>query len=196
MNLLTKIKKSKEIKVGFLFIVAIAVMIWGLMYLKGLEIWKPKRTFYAYYERVNGLVAANPVTIKGLKVGQVRSLKFSKNKPGKIIVELVVENEYPIPKNSVARIFAGTDLLGSKEVEIELGDSKAFLESGDTIVLYTDGITEAENDKGEIIGKEDDKFCSWVKTYYDLKTGERCLRHYLYQGEGSWLFPNRRDKIF
>jgi phospholipid/cholesterol/gamma-HCH transport system substrate-binding protein len=138
MNLLTKIKKSKEIKVGFLFIVAISVMIWGLMYLKGLELWKPKRTFYAYYERVNGLVAANPVTIKGLRVGQVKKLRFSDKRPGMILVELVVENDYPIPKNSIAKIFAGTDLLGSKEVEIELGDSKVFLENGDTMQAVTE----------------------------------------------------------
>jgi len=137
MNILSKIKFSKEIKVGFLFIVAIAVMIWGIMFLKGLELWKPKRTFYAFYDRVNGLVAANPVTIKGLKVGQVKNLKFSDKQPGKIVVELVVENNLPIPKNSVARI-SGGDLLGSKEVDIQLGDSKELLENGDTLKAVTE----------------------------------------------------------
>jgi phospholipid/cholesterol/gamma-HCH transport system substrate-binding protein len=137
MKILSKIKISKEIKVGFLFVVAIGVLIWGLMYLKGLELWKSKRTFYALYDRVNGLVAANPVSIKGLKVGQVNNLHFSEQQPGKIIVELIVDNNIPIPKNSVAKITGG-DLLGSKEVEIQMGDSKEMLKSGDTLKAVTE----------------------------------------------------------
>ena len=129
MKLFSHLKFSREIKVGFVFVVAISVMIWGLMYLKGLEIFKSKRTFYAQYDYVNGLVVANPVSIKGLKVGQVKKLYFSKKDPGKIIVELVVENDYPIPNNSVAKIVS-TGLIGSKEIEISLGDSKGMLESG------------------------------------------------------------------
>jgi phospholipid/cholesterol/gamma-HCH transport system substrate-binding protein len=137
MKLFTHLKFSREIKVGFVFIVAISVMIWGLMYLKGLEIFKSKRTFYAQYDYVNGLVTANPVSVKGMKVGQVKKLYFSKKDPGKIVVELVVENDYPIPKNSVAKIVS-TGLIGSKEIEIALGDSKEFLESGDTLLAITE----------------------------------------------------------
>ena len=72
----TKIKSmtfqlSKELKVGIVFIIALSVLIWGLMYLKGLEIFQPKKVVFAVYDRVNGLVAANPVTIRGMNVGQV-----------------------------------------------------------------------------------------------------------------------------
>ena len=123
MKLFSQLKISREIKVGLVFVVAISVMIWGLMYLKGLEIFKSKRIFYAQYDYVNGLVAANPVSIKGMKVGQVKTLYFSKKDRGKIVVEFIVENDYPIPKNSLAKIVS-TGLIGSKEIEIELGDSK------------------------------------------------------------------------
>jgi phospholipid/cholesterol/gamma-HCH transport system substrate-binding protein len=137
MQVFSKIKLSREIKVGFVFVVAIAVMIWGLMYLKGLEIFKNKRTFYAEYETVNGLVPANSISIKGMKVGQVKDLYFSKKDPRKIIVELVIENDYPIPENSVARIVS-TGLIGSKEIEIALGDSKELLKNGDTLLAFTE----------------------------------------------------------
>ena len=146
MSLLSKIVISKEVKVGFLSIVAIAVLIWGLMYLKGLDIWKPQRTFYAFYDRVNGLVASNSVTIQGLKVGHVKSLRFSDKQPGKIVVELLVENNIQIPKNSIARIFGG-DLLGSKEVEIQLGSSKEFLQNGDTLTAITEATLSEEVNK-------------------------------------------------
>ena len=87
MILFSKLKISREVKVGFVFVVAIAVTIWGMMYLKGLDLFKTKRTFYAEYDVVNGLVTANPVSIKGLKVGQVKTLYFSTKNPRKIIVE-------------------------------------------------------------------------------------------------------------
>jgi phospholipid/cholesterol/gamma-HCH transport system substrate-binding protein len=108
-----------------------------MMYLKGLDLFKTKRTFYAEYDVVNGLVTANPVSIKGLKVGQVKTLYFSKKNPRKIIVELVIENDYPIPVNSVAKIVS-TGLIGSKEIEIELGDSKNELKNGDTLKAMTE----------------------------------------------------------
>jgi len=126
------VKIRKEIKVGITFIVATAILIWGLMYLKGLELLKTSRTFYAVYDQVNGLVAANPISIKGLKVGQVKQLYFDKNNPKNIIVELYVLGDYPIPKNSSARIFSSS-LLGSPEVEIIPGDSKVMAKSGDTL---------------------------------------------------------------
>ncbi len=126
-------KIRKEIKVGVTFVIATAVLIWGLMFLKGLELLKTSRTFYAVYDQVNGLVAANPISIKGLKVGQVKKLYFDKDNPKNIIVELYILGDYPIAKNSKARIFSSS-LLGAPEVEIIPGDSKVMAVSGDTLL--------------------------------------------------------------
>ncbi len=125
-------KIRKEVKVGIVFVVATAILIWGLMYLKGLELLKTSRTFYAVYDKVNGLVAANPVSIKGLKVGQVKNLYFNPANPRQIVVELYILGDYPIPRNSTARIFSSS-LLGSPEVEIIPGDSAVMAKDGDTL---------------------------------------------------------------
>jgi phospholipid/cholesterol/gamma-HCH transport system substrate-binding protein len=126
------VKIRKEIKVGITFVIATAILIWGLMYLKGLELLKTSRTFYAVYDQVNGLVAANPISIKGMKVGQVKKLYFDPTNPKNIIVELYVLGDYPIAKNSCARIFSSS-LLGAPEVEIIPGDSSLMAENGDTL---------------------------------------------------------------
>jgi len=126
------VKIRKEVKVGIVFVVATAILIWGLMYLKGLELLKTSRTFYAVYDKVNGLVAANPVSIKGLKVGQVKNLYFNPANPRQIVVELYILGDYPIPRNSTARIFSSS-LLGSPEVEIIPGDSAVMAKDGDTL---------------------------------------------------------------
>ncbi len=136
----------KEIKVGVVFVIALAVLIWGLMYLKGLELFKNNRTFYAVYDHVNGLVAANPISIKGLQVGQVKKLYFDQKNPQKIIVELYILGDYPIPKNSYARIFSSS-LLGAKEVEIVPGDSKIFAKDGDTLISLTEATLGEEVNK-------------------------------------------------
>jgi phospholipid/cholesterol/gamma-HCH transport system substrate-binding protein len=127
------VKIRKEIKVGVVFVIATAILIWGLMFLKGLELFKTSRTFYAVYDQVNGLTAANPISIKGVKVGQVKKVYFDKKNPKNIIVELYVLGDYPIAKNSSARIY-NSSLLGAPEVEIMPGDSHELAKDGDTLL--------------------------------------------------------------
>ena len=124
-------KISVEVKVGLLFIAAVALFIWGFNFLKGTEIFGSKRIFYAVYEKVEGLEPANKIKVSGLNIGQVRHLGFI---PGTALIyaELYIKSDIPIPRNSIARIYS-TDLLGGKAVEIVLGDSKELAMSGDTL---------------------------------------------------------------
>jgi phospholipid/cholesterol/gamma-HCH transport system substrate-binding protein len=145
---LKKIKIRKEVIVGFLFVAALVILVWGIMFLKGTELLRNRMIVFAVYERVNGLVPANPVSINGLKVGQVKSLYFSKQDPRKIIAVLYIDNEnYPIPANSVARIYS-SDLMGSKEIEIVLGDAKVMLKNGDTLASATEATL------GEVVSQQ------------------------------------------
>lgn len=141
-----KIRISREVKAGFLFVVALAVLIWGLMYLKGLDIFKPRTTLYAVYDKVNGLGPSNTVTINGLQVGQVNKVSFHPDNSGKILVELTITQDYPIPRNSVARIY-NSSLIGAKEVEIVLGDSKEIVREYDTLLSTVDASLGEEVNK-------------------------------------------------
>ncbi|MEI6883041.1 MAG: MlaD family protein [Bacteroidota bacterium] len=140
------IKYQREIKIGLVFIFATLVLIWGLMYLKGLELLTRSRTFYAVYDNVDGLVVSNPVTLNGLQIGQVNVLTFDTKHNGKIICELYIKGDYPFPKNSIARI-RSSSLLGSKEVAIVLGNSGNIANSGDTLVTEIEASLGAEVNK-------------------------------------------------
>lgn len=124
-------KISKEFKVGFVFIAAVAIFFWGFNLLKGTDILSSQRFLYAVYDRVDGLENDNKVLINGLNIGKVSRLDFI---PGssKIVVELYIKNDVQIPENSVAMI-KGTDLLGSKAIEIILGDSPKNIDNYDTL---------------------------------------------------------------
>ncbi len=83
-------------------------------------------------------MAAKPVYVNGLQVGQVSRLYFASDLSGDIIVELVIQNKFPIPKNSIAHIFSA-DLMGSKSITLILGDSKVPVKSGDTLLTSVEG---------------------------------------------------------
>lgn len=130
-------KLTREFKIGIVVTVAAALLYWGINFLKGLDVFTNERVLYAVYEDVGGLENANPVKINGLTVGQVRNMYFTKDGQSNIVIEIVLKNKLPVPKNSTAKIVS-SDILGSKAVDIILGNSTEFTESGDTLMADTE----------------------------------------------------------
>lgn len=128
-------KISKEFKIGFLFILAAAILIWGWSFLKNKNIFYKEKVLYAIYQNVNGLKTSNPVYISGVKVGQTGKVYFDPSLNGDIIVEMIFTEAFPITSNSTARIFS-EDLMGSKAIEILLAKGPELAQDGDT--LYSD----------------------------------------------------------
>jgi phospholipid/cholesterol/gamma-HCH transport system substrate-binding protein len=126
------VKLSKEFKIGIVVVLSLALLYWGFNFLKGEDVFSNERVFIAVYNDVAGLDKANPVTINGLRVGQVRNMSFSHDGKANVVIELIIRNSIPIPSNSIARI-ASSDLLGSKTVEIILGNSSVPAQSHDTL---------------------------------------------------------------
>ena len=125
-------KISKEFKIGIVVTLALALLYWGINFLKGEDIFSKERVFMSVYKDVGGLQKANPVRINGLIVGQVRDMFFSGDGDADIVIELVIKNKITIPENSTAKIIS-SDILGSKAVDIILGTSSQLAESGDTL---------------------------------------------------------------
>ncbi len=127
------LKISNELKIGVLATVAIVLFIIGYNFLKGTDVFSSTDTFYARYDEVDGLGTSNFVKIKGLNVGRVTKLVLEKGKHGEIIVEFTVDEDFKLPKGSVARIIS-SDLLGTKAINLELSDTNVFYANGDTLV--------------------------------------------------------------
>ncbi len=126
-------KLTREFRIGLIFILATAILVWGFSFLKNKNILYKEKVLIAVYQHVNGLNPSNPVYINGVKVGQVGKVYFDPKMNGDIIVTLVFTDKFPIPANSTARIFS-EDLMGSKAVEIILGNSMEYAASGDTLI--------------------------------------------------------------
>lgn len=123
-------KITNETKVGVLAVVAIAILILGYSFLKGNDVFSDDNTFFATYDRVDGLTESKPILVNGYQIGRVSKMKLQSD--GRIRTELNVNGNYAIPKNTVARL-ASTDLLGGKAIVFELGDSKEYAKDGDEL---------------------------------------------------------------
>ena len=129
-------KIRREVYIGIIVVIVFAFFLWGVSFLKSDALFNKHQTYVAIYERVNGIVIDNPVLINGMKVGKVKELGFCNDKSNKIYVKIVMLKPVNIPVNSTM-IIVSSDLLGAKAVDIELGDSKTFAKSGDTLIAGT-----------------------------------------------------------
>ena len=104
---------NSEIKIGLVALTTILILIWGVSFLKGTNIFTNSTHFYSIYQEVDGIEASAPVRINGFTVGKVTEY-FHPDNSGKIIVKYVMHEEFAIPKNTVANIY-NADLMGTKQ---------------------------------------------------------------------------------
>lgn len=136
-------KINTNTKVGIFVVITLALTIWGINFLKGIDLFKKEQTFYIIYEKLEGLSVTNPVNLRGMKVGQVNEVYFTDNTFETVTIKISVDKSIKIPKGTVAKI-QSSDFLGTKEIAIELGTSILNLSSGDTLIpMIETGIQEA-----------------------------------------------------
>ncbi len=137
---------KKEFVIGLSVIVAGLILIFGIDYLKGINLFTPSNYYYAEYDNVSGLAQSSIVSVDGFKVGQVREIQFNYDKPGKIRVLLALDKNLHIPTDSKATI--ASTLLSGSYIDIHLGSNKEMLPVGGTIesASVTDMMTKIQSD--------------------------------------------------
>ncbi|MCF6357718.1 MAG: MlaD family protein [Draconibacterium sp.] len=123
---------SKYTKLGILIIVSIALLIWGLSYLKGNDIFKQNNAYHVVYERIDGLVESSKVTMNGYQIGQVKSINFAPDNSGKLIVTFIADAAFRIPLNSVAQIVS-SDIMGTRSIKMIISNEIEVYLPYDTI---------------------------------------------------------------
>ncbi|MBP8157874.1 MAG: MCE family protein, partial [Flavobacterium sp.] len=149
-------KITREIKTAILVIASILLFIWGYSFLKGRDLLSSYNKYYVKYSNVDGLVSSAPITINGLVVGKVNSIDLQKDWTS--LVELQINGDYKIPKNSIAELYSPS-ALGGKQIAIlpntettELAKSGDFLPSGNKL-----GLTEEVSNQIKPIKEKLDK---------------------------------------
>lgn len=131
--------RTKSILIGLSFIAAIALFVWGFNFLKGKSILRHQSNYYILCNDSQGLLPGDIITINGMQVGTITSLKFHPSQDGSIVIDFIMNNEINIPKNSTIKIVKS--LMGYANLNLILGDSKELAQSGDTLQCSFDAGT-------------------------------------------------------
>jgi phospholipid/cholesterol/gamma-HCH transport system substrate-binding protein len=113
------VKFSKELKAGLIALLAIVGFVVLFQFMKGRSLFTTDNIFYAKYDNVEGLAQSAPVSINGLKVGQVDRIIPVTAKDGKIsfVVKITVDDNFEFSKNTTVEIFE-PGLMSGKEMKL------------------------------------------------------------------------------
>lgn len=123
---------SKELIIGVCVLLSIVIVIVGIDFLKGINVFKASNYYYATYHNVAGLAKSAPVTLNGFKVGLVRDIRYEYDHPGNVVVELSLDKSLSVPAGSKACL--ATDMLGTSTIELELSNSTTMHSVGDSLI--------------------------------------------------------------
>lgn len=122
---------KKEVVIGLSALLALAILFFGINWLKGVNIFKPSNSYYVSYANIQGLVVNNDVMSNGFKVGQVREIDYDYEHPGMIRVEISLDKRMRLPEGTKAVLTPG--LIGSPSIVLQLGSGPATLHPGDAL---------------------------------------------------------------
>jgi len=108
---------TRELKFGIIVIGALFLVYFGLNFLKGVNIFSAKYSYYTQYEHIGGLVVSSPVYVRGYKVGQVDRIThdFSQQKP--FTVRFSVLRDVRLPKGTIVEKH-DDGLLGGRALQL------------------------------------------------------------------------------
>lgn len=123
---------TKEAKIGLVSIISLALLYFGINYLKGINLFKPVNHYFVTFHNVKDVTVSSPVYIDGFKVGLVRSIVYDYENTEKITVEISLDDEMKITSGSYITIVK--TLLSGGELHIHLNKYvKDYLQPGATL---------------------------------------------------------------
>lgn len=124
-------KSRKFVQIGITAIFALLLLVVGINYLKGINLFDSSNHYYAIYDDVTGLAVSSPVNANGFKVGQVKDLQYMYENPGHVKVELLLDGELKLPEGTVAEL--GSDILGTASITLKMPQNSNYIPNGSTV---------------------------------------------------------------
>ncbi|PYQ17746.1 MAG: hypothetical protein DMF79_16790, partial [Acidobacteria bacterium] len=121
--------RDRELWVGALVIVGVASIFIALFTLTDAAMFRGRYIITTVVSDAGGIRKGDPVQMKGVNIGRVMRFRIT---PQGVAVNLEVEGEYPIPKDSRVEL-RGSGLLGGMVANVVPGASPEMLRRGDSI---------------------------------------------------------------
>ena len=135
---------NKEIRTGIIAIFTIVVLIYGINYLKGLNILDKNRIFHAKYDNIDGLLKGSVISLNGFNVGIVSNISLQSD--NSLLVSVKINEDFDVPTNSILKI-SNQDLMGTKGISFILGNSDLLAKNNDTLIAEIENSLQDEVNK-------------------------------------------------
>ena len=135
---------NKEIRTGITAIFTIVVLIYGINYLKGLNILDKNRIFHAKYDNIDGLLKGSVISLNGFNVGIVSNISLQSD--NSLLVSVKINEDFDVPLNSILKI-SNQDLMGTKGISVILGNSDLLAKNNDTLIAEIENSLQDEVNK-------------------------------------------------
>ena len=113
-------KRSTEIQVGLALVVALAVLVFGLMWFQEYQIGAQYAQIRVHFPKVGGLGAGDPVQVRGIDMGKVTSVDLADEG---VVVRLRVEGAVVLREDSEI-VLGSAGIMGERMVAIEPGSGE------------------------------------------------------------------------
>lgn len=142
---------TKEIKIGILTVITVAVSIWGYKFILGRNLLNQSTSLYVEYANVGEIRVSTPVYVRGLQVGVVTNIYPKDREMRQFIVAIELDKGIYVPKDAVVEIRTNS-VMGSKHLEIVFskGCEGDCAMDGDTLRGATLGILRSMVDSSEV----------------------------------------------
>jgi len=111
------LRYGREVIVGTLVLVAIAVFVFGTMWLSGRSV-SPGDLLQIRFADVSGLKRASPVRVSGLPVGKVEEIAFQR--VGDVLVSVSLPDDI-VPRTDAKALITSISLVGDYAVDLDPG---------------------------------------------------------------------------
>ncbi len=115
-------QRKKEITIALTAIVAIALLFFGINFLKGKQLFSSDNTYTILFDDVSGLSASSPIYSNGFKVGTVKEINYDYNSNGKVKCVVALDPKLQLRQGTRAEIVS--DLLGNVQVNLLLDQAR------------------------------------------------------------------------
>ncbi len=142
--------KSIELKVGLVVIVACAILIFGLIWVKGIRFDQTRYKYSVVFPNVGSLEVGDPVCVSGVPKGKVEKIKLHQ---GDVLVTFNLTTDVILKRDAEFTIM-NVGLMGERFLAVQTGYSDTLLDLSQPIRGYYDmGIPEVMGKMDEMISQ-------------------------------------------
>lgn len=110
-----------EAIVGLVVLGAMALLIFGMLWLNRIEVGRGKQQVRVAFEDAGGLRNGDPVTVSGMEKGKVRAISLRRDRSG-VVVQLALDDDVRLARDAQFWLLDAS-MMGDKRIAVNPGSS-------------------------------------------------------------------------